>query len=200
MTLPRPVHHLRHAMQAPVGDTAVVSYYALRTWIGVIGVALPTMLLLFTTTRTRIAPSLSDFYHSNMRDWFVGSLCAIGIFLGCYRGDYRIEKWLGRFGCLFALGVAFVPTPGHPPVATVSVWQRVYGAFGLAGPPENLHLASAACLFIVLALFCLWPFRLPPRDGWTPGKEARNRWYTFFGAVILASILAIWGRSASRGS
>jgi len=43
-------------------------------------------------SKTGIEPTISDFYHTTYRDVFVGSLCAIGVFLVSYRGHRRANS------------------------------------------------------------------------------------------------------------
>jgi len=45
-----------------------------------------------------------------MRNLFVGSLCAIGMFMLCCRGYDRKDEIAGVFSAFCALGVAFFPT------------------------------------------------------------------------------------------
>jgi hypothetical protein len=57
------------------------SFLKTRVVVGVIGILLPFVLVIgnwMVFGQSRILPSLSDYYHSDMRNWFVGSLWAIG--------------------------------------------------------------------------------------------------------------------------
>ena len=67
----------------------VISYMNLRRAIGFIGVGLPFALLLgefiirsFYANAAGPQPSISEYYYTAMRGVFVGSMCAIGTFLG----------------------------------------------------------------------------------------------------------------------
>lgn len=65
-----------------------VSYLFLRRAIGLIGALLPVVLPLgyaLSTGHWRLLASMSSYYYSDMRNVFVGSLCAVGVFLICYR-------------------------------------------------------------------------------------------------------------------
>ena len=152
----------------------VLSYIGLRRGIGVIGIALPFVLatgnLLLTGEGLR--SSISSYYYTGMRDVLVGSLCAVGVFLFCYRYE-RPDDWLGNLAGVSAVGVALFPT--RPDGAAVAA-QTVVGW---------LHLAFAVTFFASLAGFCLVLFT---RDGGAPTarKSARNAVYRTCGVVILA--------------
>src|SRR3954447_13327075 len=86
----------------------VLSYLSVRRAIGAIGLLLPIVLgpVGWLVFGIEIQDNMSSYYHTALRDVFVGSLCAIGIFLFCYRGYDWIKRWTAFLGCLSALGVA----------------------------------------------------------------------------------------------
>ena len=129
-------------MNSP-SDSLVLSYLALRKAIGVLGIALPFVLALggMLLDGPGIQTTISNYYYTSMRNVFVGTLCAIGVFLLSYRGYDRRDDIAGDIACVFALGVAFFPTT--PPV-TPSGLQRLDGI---------IHLASAAAFFLTLSYF-----------------------------------------------
>src|SRR3989344_41314 len=100
-------------------DYLVLSYLDLRKAIGVIGMALPFVLVFgkFSIQGGGIQSSISSYYYTVMGDVFVGSLCAIAVFLGSYRGYTRTDSIAGNLACVFALGTALFPTA--PEDATV---------------------------------------------------------------------------------
>ena len=55
-----------------------------RTAIGVLGVALPPALLVWAMD-AGVQSSISAYYYTAGRDWFVGTLCVIGVFLVFYQ-------------------------------------------------------------------------------------------------------------------
>ena len=88
----------------------VVSYMGVRRAIGVSGLLLPIVLgPIGWLMGIDIQDNMSSYYHTPLRDVFVGTLSAIGIFLFCYRGNDWIENWTANLGCVFALGVALCP-------------------------------------------------------------------------------------------
>jgi len=178
----------------------VQSYTRVRLALGLIGLALPIILIvggLYDTPRVggdpRIEPTISDFYHTIYRDIFVGSLCAIGVFLISYRG-YRREKgewinddWLATIAGLAAFGLAFFPNEGGGE-QVVSALQRLVGV-QLA---PVLHYSFALVFFLCLAGFCF--FKFPKAcESW------RTRFYIRCGqgimlALVLTAIAVIFKR------
>lgn len=153
---------------------AVLSYTGLRRAVGAIGLALPSVLVIgnLLLTGEGLRSSLSSYYYTGMRDVFVGSLCAIGVFLFCYRYE-RPDDLLANATGVAAIGVALFPTRPEGPVSTTQV---VIGW---------LHLTFAAAFFALLAWFCLVLFT---RDDGAPTrrKSLRNSIYRACGIAILA--------------
>lgn len=162
----------------PHSNTLVLSYLGIRRAIGVSGLLLPIALgpigWLFGIA---IQDNLSSYYHTPLRDVFVGTLCAIGIFLFCYRGYDWIENWTANVGCASALGVALFPLD----YASDPLYQR-----SLVG---YVHTFSGGVFFLTLAFYSLYHF---PRDtaiDAEPHVRERNFIYRVSGLVILAAML-----------
>lgn len=160
-------------------DPIVLSYLALRKAVGGVALALPFVLAIpwWFWRNHMIESSISNYYYTGMRNLFVGSLCAIAMFMLCCRGYDRKDEIAGILSSIFALGVAFFPTS---PDAGATPLQIRIGA---------VHYIFAALLFLTLAYFCLVLFRMTAagRDP-TPQKKQRNTVYTICGWLILASI------------
>jgi hypothetical protein len=157
----------------------------LRFGVGVIGSLLPIVLLVgnsITSARFVLLASMSASYYTHMRNVFVGSLCAIGVFLICYRHDRREDR-LSTLAGVFAILVALFPT--LPPTALTPHPSDTQTTLGI------LHLCFAAGLFGVLAFFCLRLFRdtRDPRER----QDARiHSWvYRLCGWAIVGSIVVI---------
>lgn len=157
---------LRRAADGSVLET--LPHY--RTAIGVLGVTLPPILIVASLLRNQaVESSISAYYYTPMRDWFVGTLWVIGVFLFFYR--YRpqdpaaarsnwepvrrgvADSWLGKISGLCAVLVALLPTTSPPgPIAQ---------------PPTigMLHGIAAATLFVSLALFPLLLFSQSRKRG-----------------------------------
>jgi hypothetical protein len=173
-------------------DELVLSYTRVRTALGILGMMLPVVLILggiLDTPRInagagRIEPTISDFYHTTYRDVFVGTLCAIGVFLISYRGYRREENeiidddLLATFAGLGAFGVAFFPNEGGGEIIA-SMTQR---AMGVNFTPI-LHYSSALVFFSCLAAFCFTKFA-------KTAKPKRRRIYVACGWTIIGALVA----------
>lgn len=162
-------------------QSLVISYLLLRKLIGALGVGLPFVLAIGAAVISglEIQPSISDYYHTVMRDLFVGILFAIAIFMLSYKGYEPADDRAGDIACVTAIGVAVFPVA--PAGATPA--QQVLG---------TLHFASATLFFLTLVYFSLVLFTksdpsIPP----TPRKLQRNRIYRICGWTILACLAAI---------
>jgi len=163
-------------------DPIVLSYLDLRKAVGFVAIGLPFVLAIgwWLFDGHVLESSISSYYYTGMRNLFVGSLCAISMFmLGCRGYDWQDEV-AGMFSALCALGVAFFPTT---PASGATQYQKDIGI---------AHYAFAALLFLTLAYFCLKLFKMTAADRKpTRKKLQRNLVYTICGYVILASILTI---------
>src|SRR4051794_24247500 len=95
------------------------SYLLERAIIGFIGVSLPVVIIagdnLLRTDGPAVRYSLSAYYYSGMRDFFVGSLFAVGLFLITYKVFERsLNNVLTVIGGVAALAVALFPTDRAP--------------------------------------------------------------------------------------
>jgi hypothetical protein len=159
----------------------VLSYLALRRAVGCVALGLPFVLAIPLWLRGDVfQSSISAYYYTGMRNLFVGSLCAIAMFMLCCRGYDLKDEIAGIFSSLCALGVAFFPTT---PDCNATKRQCEIG---------TAHYTFAALLFLTLAYFCLVLFKMTADpEAMTRKKWQRNRMYTICGYTILASILLI---------
>ena len=98
--------------RSPDGNQLIVSYMFLRQTVGWIGTLLPFVLLFglpISSTEPR-PDSMSGYYYTDMRNIFVGALCALGVFLAAYDGYDDVDRWITNIAGLCAVGVAFCPT------------------------------------------------------------------------------------------
>lgn len=84
-----------------------LSFLGLRKAIGIIGIAQPFVLWFgkplldkILQMESRVPSSVSGYYYTPMRDVFVGSLCALGVFLVSYKGYERIDDIAGDIACV----------------------------------------------------------------------------------------------------
>ena len=159
-------------------NPVVLSYLALRKGVGFVAFGLPFAVSIpYCLVHHALESSISGYYYTGTRNLFVGSLCAISMFmLGC-RGYDRRDEVAGLFSAICALGVAFFPTA---PDYSATHRQYVIG---------DIHYTFAAMLFLTLAYFCLFLFRMTAAGKEiTPEKRTRNRIYLVCGWIIIASI------------
>jgi len=99
----------RSTMQSvPVGkDPVVLSYAALRRAVGVVAIGLPfaVSIPVWLACHHLVESSISNYYYTFTRNLFVGSLCAISMFMLCCRGYSRKDVIASEFAAACALGV-----------------------------------------------------------------------------------------------
>lgn len=155
-------------------DVRVLSYLTLRKVIGFIGLLLPFVLVFgkLFFEGPGLLDSVSSYYHSvSMRDIFVGSLCAVGVFLLAYHGYDWVDDLVTGLAGFAAFGVALFPITEH------AVLQK-QDSLGL------IHITSAALFFITLAMISLLLFTKSGKHK-TKQKEIRNVIYIICGWIIL---------------
>jgi hypothetical protein len=104
---------------------------------------------------------MSGSYYTSTRNLFVGSLCALGVFLIGYRHTERQDRCT-TFAGVCALLVAFSPTA--PPLPrTEPAWVNY------------LHHSAAGALIFTLGLFCLVVFADYARPGEAPPGSVADR-------------------------
>ena len=167
------------------------SFYRVRQALGLLGLMLPVLLILGgAMSLGGVEPSISDYYHTILRDIFVGTMSAIGLFLIAYPGHRRrvgermSDDFVTTIAGVAAFGVAFFPNEGRfDPEAgeTISaLTQAVLGnrAAALA------HYASATVFLLALAYICLVKFARTARP-------MRRRVYRVCGWTILAATVGV---------
>lgn len=137
----------------------IISYMYLRKIVGWTGSLLPVVLIVggLLSVTASLPDSMSGYYYTQMRNVFVGALCALGIFLVGYAGYDDLDRWITNVAGVGAIGVAFLPTKPPvcaagarvcppPSVAHLSTSQQVVG---------DVHLFFAAVTFIALGVMAL---------------------------------------------
>jgi len=156
----------------------IISYITLRRAVGILGASLPFILLIGAALVYEdkiIQPSISDYYHTKMRDVFVGILCAIGLFLFSYTGYDRNDNIAGNFACLAVIGIIFCPTSANDAVT----------------PAHIIHIVFAGSFFLIIAYFSLFLFTKSDTNSPTTQKLCRNKLYRVCGYVIIVAISII---------
>ena len=150
-----------------------IDHRILRLLVGLIAIFLASLTSFFSEAAIQ---SISASYHEGgwARDIFVGFLFAISAFLLAYNGRSTLEMVLSKVAAFAAMGVAMFPCTcgSHPEIV------------------PYIHGASAAVMFLILAVFCYMFFRRARDKG---HSQARLRAYVYAicGITIVASILII---------
>ncbi len=168
-------------------DEVMRTFYRVRQTLGYLGLFLPFLLILGgIASLGRVEPAISDYYHTLLRDVFVGIMSAIGLFLICYKGyqregDDRVsDDFVTTIAGVAALGVALFPNQGQVP-QTEALPQLLFGAYG----STVCHFLSAITFLGCLSYICLFKFT-------RTAKPFRRRIYRVCGiTIILATILTI---------
>jgi hypothetical protein len=176
-------------------NPVVLSYYTMRRMVGLIALTMPfvlsagSILAAFLGTghhlpHPLLQRSISDYYYTSMRDYYVGGLCAIAGFLACSRGYDLHDEIAGYLAGACALGVAFCPS-FNP---TGSYYTRQDFAFGFT------HTAFAALMYLVLSWICIFRFRKSsPQKHLTLRKRHRNQIYASSGLIMVGCMIAMVG-------
>jgi len=191
-------------------ESPVLSYISIRRAIGILGIALPIVLWLGTflfSDCTGVQGSISDYYHTIMRNILVGILCAVSLFLFTYHGFDNRDRNAGKIASILALGVAFFPTDLKGLVTGCTIDPVFYKDWF-----STVHLVSAVLFFLMLSYFSLFLFTKSEHteentknqftiifghdifkkkytDKLDPRKKLRNRIYIICGLTIFISLL-----------
>ncbi len=191
-------------------DTDVIQLRALRKAIGYVALALPFVLVVgenlrdYLISRTSavnsriLEGSISAYFHTGMRELFVGSLFAISVFLVCYKGPQRWDSIAARIAGFSVFLVAIFPTneiPRRVPDPDGRFFDAVtlFSGSDKADPVYvgKVHLIAAGIFFITLAMMSLFLFTRSNRTNPTVQKVQRNRIFRICGIVMILCIIAI---------
>lgn len=175
--------------RSPVPE--VISFRAIRQAIGWLGMLLPLALAFGNWVVGQcciLQPSISHYYYTNMRELFVGTLCAVALFLFTYKGHSKLDSYAANGAGLFCLGIAIFPTT----VAALACQAPVTSIFGFGGQ-WKVHYACAALFFLVLAYMSGFLFTKSnvPADQRTVRKRQRNLVYIVCAVIMVVCIMVI---------
>lgn len=123
------------------------TYVTLRIGIAVLALMFPSTLVFGGFSMDiPLQNSMSAYYHAivnnhSMRDFFVGILFAIGVFLYLYKGYSKQEDYALNLAGASAIGVALIPMQWNCGDVCSSI---------------SLHGICAFMLFIGVAYVCIW--------------------------------------------
>ncbi|HWY12430.1 MAG TPA: hypothetical protein VN026_13940 [Bacteroidia bacterium] len=192
----------------------VISYLTMRKAVGWLGMLLPFILLFGNkfinsldvlnsnwvvlkdcydpyTAASSFKSSISHYYYSTVGELFTGTLCAVALFMFCYKGHKKRkgEKGLSdsamtNLAGFFALGVVIFPTSSDFCI-TDSI--RTFLSSSITG---NIHYSFAALFFITLAVMSMVNFRRSAniKDF---GKGKYDYLYLWFGMGMICCLVLI---------
>lgn len=187
-------------LQKSQQNSLVISYLTLRRMLGIIGIAFPLVLYLgsiFSGACETLQPTISDYYHTKMRDVFVAVICIIAMFLFTYRGYDTKDRIICKLAAFCAFGVAFFPTAvTEANECTITPLVEHHWV-------STLHLVFAASFFLLISFISIFQFVKSGKNAMTTNKIKRNRIYRICGGIMIASIIGIlvyWKMFAPNGA
>jgi putative copper export protein len=166
-------------------EPEVLSYQAIRKTIGWLGICLPFALVIVNAilNSERIwQESISHYYYTIATGLFVGSLCAVGLFLISYRGFGPADNRASTIAGIAAFGVALFPTTVPAPESKWNIYAYAY-----SDTISTIHFVSAAIFFLTLAFTSYFLFT-QSKD---PAKAGQNRLYRICGVAMVLFIALI---------
>ena len=182
-------------LTAPHSERYVRSYLIMRVAVGALGIALPIVLVLGEPLVFDGQPfprgSLSAYYYSGARELFVGTLCAIGVFLLTYKVAERSrENRLSIYAGIAVVVVALFPTGRPGPGVPVTPLQLRLGEPTV----EWIHFGAAGVFITSLAVISFYFSRPPTQPTPQPGSMSKSFWSKYHrvcaGFIVAALVLA----------
>jgi hypothetical protein len=166
----------------------IISYLGMRRLIGILGISLPLIVVMggFTQGEPSLQGSISGYYYTNMRDFLVGMLSGVALFLISYRGYEDMDSFVAKLSGIFALGMLFFPT------AMYSGKVVRVGMFLIDDSiSEKIHLMFGTLFFLALSFNSLFLFTKRHPGVMGKEKKRRNMIYRMCGIVMILSIVCI---------
>ena len=172
----------------------VISYLTLRKAIGFIGILMPIIVRVGAYFFEHIPSndSISAYYYTGMRDIFVGTLSAIGVFLFCYRGPNTQDNVLTNIAGVSAIAIGLLPTePGYHPLILKNFPEIMTSACYRNHGPLGYHIFVVVTFFIIISYLTIFRFTKPSQPQITKQKKSRNKIYILCGIIMLICLGAI---------
>jgi len=170
---------------------------SLRMLIGILGCALPIILLIITFLFFDLnspLESISHYYFTRASSVFTTILSLIAIFLIVYSGKDSVDFYVSTLAGATALLVVFFPTENLVDICCDPSKKYAVTHFAENNFRESLHLISAAIFIGSLACMALFLFtksNIPVGQRGRP-KIVRNRIYRVCGSLIIISLLIMF--------
>jgi len=188
--LPRPGGPQRDDLSS-MGPSYLRSYLVLRILIGSVGIFLPVVLIIcagsFVDGWADLRGSLSAYYHSGMRDVFVGSMYAVAAFLVTYKiVELRFEAIVSGLAGLSAFVLATFPTELPKGASGETPLQIEVGQ----GTVSKVHYGAAIAFIGFLTLISIYFAIDEARRQQGVGRLGTRFWlvyHSFFAFVMLVA-------------
>lgn len=184
-----------------------ISTHIIRSWVGVLGLGLPIVLILGSLFgQFNWQGSLSEYVNTPVGGQiFVGFLTVVGVFLLWYQ-PYEADKWPTNIAGLAALGVAFFPVSSAGQFYVNQRGQKPLDVCGLIKEDANrlipewcidmsisniytyIHGISAVVFLLALGYISLRLFTRSSHsnENLPKDKRQRNQIYIICGWLIIA--------------
>lgn len=154
------------------------SFIVQRRGMAILAAIFPFVFLAssFIFNRTEFKTSISSYYFAPdaERNFFVGVLCAIGVFLLLYKGYNRLEDRILDLAGISAVGIAFFPTAESSDCTSSAI---------------SAHGVFAVTFFVCIFIICIFMSEksLEEMDD-VHRQSAFRRAYRVCSAIMIASI------------
>lgn len=182
------------APRNPLDAELIVSYLTLRKAVGYIGLLMPIIVRVGAYYFEQIPSntSISAYYYTSMRDVFVGTLAAIGVFLFCYRGPDTQDNLLTNIAGACAVAIGLLPTePEYHPLIAAKFPNILSDECYRNHGPLGFHIFVVAAFFLIISYLTIFRFTKPSQSHITQRKRSRNKVYVACGIVMVICIVAI---------
>ena len=171
--------------------------YTLRKFIGILGMGLPFLLVVFLYIATGLnhpLDSISHYYFTRVSSIFVSVLSILGIFLIIYKGKKPVDFIVSLIAGVFAICVICFPTGNITEICCDINKKYSVTILHPSNFRESFHYISAGIFLICLSFMSIFLFTKSDKSPKTRGgrKVIRNRIYRVCGAIMIIAILIIF--------
>jgi hypothetical protein len=174
----------------------------LRRLIGILGMLLPVLLILFlfiATNHSSPLESISHYYFTRVNGIYIITISLLAIFLLIYKGKKDIDFYVSSLAGIFALSSILFPTDNLARECCDS--DRNYAITFINGVGEKtriaFHFITSGLFLLSLAYMSIFRFTQPDKPGVSQMKKTKRRNWIFkaSGFVIIVAILVIFAGS-----
>jgi hypothetical protein len=189
---PAPAAEARRPSADSGAGRYIRSFLFMRATIGALGVLLPVALVVLDRLAFDGDPfprdSLSAYYYSGMREWFVVSLGTIGFFLIAYKiTEKNLDNTLSALAGVAALTVPLFPTGRPDELVALTPLQELMGEEWTTG----IHFGAAAVFICGCGVLSLFFGRREAERAPHDSSRSRTFWRNFHFACAGAIGLAV---------